>query len=40
MAPGRVWGHATCPVVPLIETGTVNPSCNGEVDFLFEQCSQ
>ncbi|HEY6461890.1 MAG TPA: hypothetical protein VIY73_17110, partial [Polyangiaceae bacterium] len=40
IAAGRVWGHVSCPDVPLLATGGVTPSCDGEADILFEQCSE
>jgi hypothetical protein len=40
IAAGRIWGHVSCPQVPLVATGGVAPSCDGEADVLFEECGE
>ncbi len=46
IAAGRVWGHLSCPQAVFNETvmdadgGTTALHCDGEADFLFEQCAQ
>jgi hypothetical protein len=47
VAPGRIWAHLSCPrmvnqtgVLVQRTDGTFVPeTCDGEVDFLFENCS-
>ncbi|HEY8038602.1 MAG TPA: hypothetical protein VIF15_02365 [Polyangiaceae bacterium] len=46
VAAGRIWGHVSCPnakvsgqPVTLPDGGIVDRQCDGEADFLFEQCS-
>jgi len=49
LAGGRIWGHLSCPnavnptqTVPDADGGggTQSVTCDGEADFLFEQCGQ
>ena len=47
IAPGRIWGHLSCPnmvnpsVAKRLMDGTqVSETCDGEADFLFENCAQ
>jgi hypothetical protein len=46
IAPGRIWAHISCPAaqatsnVLLPDGGTVPQACDGEADFLFENCSE
>jgi hypothetical protein len=47
LAAGRIWGHISCPnaensgkTVQGEDGGTENVTCDGEADFLFEQCGQ
>jgi spore coat protein U-like protein len=47
IAPGRIWAHLSCPAmkngsgqfVHLMDGTTVPETCDGEVDFIFENCS-
>jgi hypothetical protein len=44
LAAGRIWGHLSCPSAALdgstvmVDGGTESKQCDGEADFLFEQC--
>ncbi|HEY6462471.1 MAG TPA: hypothetical protein VIY73_20020, partial [Polyangiaceae bacterium] len=45
IAPGRIWGHVSCPAaqrsgqtVPGPDGGMQARQCDGEADFLFEDC--
>ena len=39
IAPGRIWAHVSCPeAAGAAEAGAAR--CDGEADFLFEQCGQ
>ena len=45
VAAGRIWAHISCPnaqvqgqTVQAPDGGTENRTCDGEADFLFEQC--
>jgi hypothetical protein len=39
VAPGRFWGHISCPTVT--NSGSSPPAvCDGEADVLFENCSE
>lgn len=47
IAAGRIWGHVTCPsaqesgsTLTGADGGAATRQCDGEVDFLFEQCGQ
>jgi hypothetical protein len=47
IAAGRIWGHVSCPTaqnsgstVMLPDGGSQFRQCDGEADFLFEQCGQ
>lgn len=47
IAAGRIWGHVSCgtaqnggSTVMLPDGGTGPRQCDGEADFLFEQCSE
>lgn len=47
IANGRIWGHVSCPVLveaggqKIIVAGTeMSPECDGETDFLFENCAE
>jgi hypothetical protein len=47
IAAGRIWGHVSCPsmgpdngVVVMVNGVQMMQQCDGEVDFLFENCSQ
>jgi hypothetical protein len=47
LAAGRIWGHISCPhaqtngkPVMTADGGVQNAQCDGEADFLFEQCTQ
>jgi len=47
IAAGRIWGHVSCPTaqnsgstVMLPDGGSQPRQCDGEADFLFEQCGQ
>ena len=48
VAKGRIWGHMSCPKmvamggqrVMLADGSTVQETCDAEVDFKFENCSQ
>ena len=37
--PGRVWGHVSCPNAAGLNTCSPT-SCDGEADFLFENCAE
>ncbi len=37
VAPGRIWGHVSCPMAAQNGTSSV---CDAEADFFFENCSQ
>jgi hypothetical protein len=45
LAAGRIWGHISCPTAQvsgqtvMVDGGTQDVQCDGEADFLFEQCS-
>jgi hypothetical protein len=47
IAPGRIWGHLSCPQmsdpngirqVVLMDMSQVPETCDGEADFIFENC--
>jgi hypothetical protein len=45
LAAGRIWGHLSCPTAQVSgqtvmspDGGTQDRQCDGEADFLFEQC--
>jgi hypothetical protein len=47
IAKGRIWGHLSCPTMvnpstpKLLSNGTqVQETCDGEADFLFDNCAQ
>jgi len=47
IAKGRIWGHLHCPMMvnpstpKLLSNGTqVQETCDGEADFLFDNCAQ
>lgn len=47
IAAGRIWGHLSCPTaqdtesfVPGADGGNEPRQCDGEADFLFEECGQ
>jgi hypothetical protein len=47
VAAGRIWGHLSCPqalfdgeTVVGPDGGTTTVHCDGEADFLFEQCTE
>jgi hypothetical protein len=42
VAAGRIWGHISCPMGmnSQQDLGGKPAACDGEADFLFEQCSQ
>ena len=47
VAPGRIWGHLSCPAAQASgetvlspDGGIHNVQCDAEADFLFEQCGQ
>jgi hypothetical protein len=48
IAPGRIWAHLSCPQmgdpsgvrrVILVDMSQVPEICDGEVDFIFENCT-
>jgi hypothetical protein len=38
IAAGRIWGHLSCPKA--VSQAMPNVVCNGNADFIFEQCNQ
>ncbi len=47
IAAGRIWGHVSCPTAQNSSSMVMSPDggyearqCDGEADFLFEQCGQ
>jgi hypothetical protein len=49
IAPGRIWAHVSCPQMgdptgvrhkTLMDGSQVPDSCDGEADFVFENCTQ
>lgn len=47
IAAGRIWGHLSCPTAQSsgatlvgADGGSTTAQCDGEADFLFEQCGQ
>ena len=47
VAAGRIWGHLSCPMAQALgqmattaDGGVFTETCDGEADFLFEQCGQ
>ncbi|MBV9948945.1 MAG: hypothetical protein JOZ69_19000 [Myxococcales bacterium] len=47
LAPGRIWAHLSCPKMSanngqnVVVNGVTEPAqCDGEADFLFENCQQ
>jgi hypothetical protein len=47
VAPGRIWGHLSCPnaisislMTSLPDGATIHDTCDTEADFLFENCWQ
>jgi len=41
VAPGRIWAHVSCPNAAVSpSSGTMAGTCDGEADFLFENCTQ
>jgi hypothetical protein len=39
VAAGRIWAHVSCPQAAFASDASIPPVCDGEVDFLFENCA-